>query len=46
MASKMMNRRGQLVIFVILAIFIVGALIVAAPYIWPLIAPIMPSWLK
>jgi len=26
--------------------FIIGALIVAAPYVWPLIAPIMPSWLQ
>jgi len=26
--------------------FIVGALIVAAPYIWPFIAPILPGWLQ
>ncbi len=25
--------------------FTVGALIVAAPYLWPLIAPVLPSWL-
>ncbi len=26
--------------------FIIGALIVAAPYVWPLIEPVMPSWAK
>lgn len=26
--------------------FIIGALIVAAPYVWPLIEPIMPEWAK
>jgi len=26
--------------------FIVGALIVAAPYVWPFIAPVMPAWAK
>jgi len=25
---------------------IVGALVVAAPYVWPFIEPMMPSWLK
>lgn len=26
--------------------FIIGALIVAAPYAWPLIEPVMPEWAK
>jgi hypothetical protein len=26
--------------------FIIGALIVAAPYVWPILEPIMPSWAK
>ncbi len=26
--------------------FIIGGLIVAAPYVWPLIEPIMPAWAK
>jgi hypothetical protein len=25
---------------------LVGALVVAAPYVWPFVAPLMPSWLK
>lgn len=25
---------------------IIGALVVVAPYVWPLIAPIMPAWAK
>ena len=26
--------------------FMVGALVVAAPYVWPLLQPMMPVWLK
>lgn len=26
--------------------FIIGVLIVAAPYVWPFIAPLMPGWLQ
>jgi hypothetical protein len=26
--------------------FIIGALIVAAPYVWPFIEPVMPAWAK
>ncbi|MBN1645091.1 hypothetical protein JW851_03565 [Candidatus Woesearchaeota archaeon] len=26
--------------------FVVGALVVAAPYVWPFIQPMMPAWLK
>ena len=26
--------------------FIISGLVVAAPYIWPFLAPMMPSWLK
>ena len=26
--------------------FIIGALIVSAPYVWPLIEPVMPEWAK
>ncbi len=25
---------------------LVGALVVAAPYVWPFLAPMMPAWLK
>ena len=26
--------------------FLIGALVVIAPYVWPFIAPIMPAWLQ
>lgn len=25
---------------------IIGALVVAAPYVWPIVAPFLPAWLK
>jgi len=25
---------------------LIGALVVAAPYVWPLIAPVLPSWMQ
>ena len=26
--------------------FVIGALIVAAPYVWPFVGPMLPSWLR